>query len=136
MLSDCNFFKIDSFSDKRGELSFLQQGNNVMPFPIKRVYYLYETKENEIRGVHAHHKLEQVIIAISGKFEIKLDDGFDTKKIILDKPSQGLYLCPMIWRELRPLESNSICIVLASRIYEENDYIHEYEEFLDFCNSK
>ena len=129
MLSNCRIFEIESFLDKRGALSYLQKGHGV-PFPIERVYYLYNTKAKHIRGIHAHKKLEQIIFAVSGKFEIKLDDGESSKIIILDKPNKGLYVSPMIWRELTPLEDNGVCIVLASRKYEEDDYIHNYKEYL------
>jgi len=129
MLSDCNLFDIKSFSDKRGELSVLQEGEG-MPFSINRIYYLYETKAKHVRGVHAHHKLEQVIVALRGKFEIKLDDGKKSRIVVLDKPNIGLYVCPMIWREVASLDNNGICMVLASRKYEEEDYIHDYKDFL------
>ena len=129
MLSDCNLFDIKSFSDERGELSVLQEDEGV-PFSIKRIYYLYETKVTHVRGVHAHHKLEQVIVALRGKFEIKLDDGKRSKIVVLDKPNLGLYICPMIWREVASLDNNGICMVLASRKYEEEDYIHDYKDFI------
>ena len=129
MLSDCNLFNIKSFSDERGGLSVLQTGQGV-PFSIKRIYYLYDTKVTHVRGVHAHHKLEQVIVALSGKFEVKLDDGRSSKIVVLDKPNLGLYVSPMIWREVTPIENNGICMVLASRKYEEEDYIHDYKDFI------
>ena len=130
MLTNCNLFDIKSFSDERGELSVLQKGEGV-PFSIKRIYYLYDTKATHVRGVHAHHKLEQVIVALSGKFEIKLDDGKRSKIVVLDKPNLGLYICPMIWREVTSIENNGICMVLASRKYEEEDYIHDYKNFIN-----
>ena len=133
MLSDCNIFEIESFFDDRGGISFLQEGMGV-PFSIERIYYLYDTKVEHIRGIHAHKKLEQIIFAISGKFKIKLDDGKSSKIIILDKPNIGLYVCPMIWREVTPLEDIGICVVLASRKYEEEDYIHDYKEYLSLIN--
>ena len=133
MLSDCNIFEIKSFFDNRGGLSFLQEGQGI-PFPIERIYYLYDTKIKHIRGVHAHKKLEQIIFAASGRFEIKLDDGKSSKIITLDKPNVGLYVCPMIWREVTPLEDNGVCIVLASRKYEKDDYIHDYKEYLSLIS--
>ena len=129
MLSDCNLFDIQSFSDERGELSILQEDEGVK-FSIKRIYYLYDTKATHVRGVHAHHKLEQIIVALRGKFEIKLDDGNKSEIIVLDKPNLGLYVSPMIWREVTPMENNGICMVLASRKYEEEDYIHDYKDFI------
>jgi len=133
MLPDCIKFEINSFFDERGSISFLQEGQGV-PFPIERIYYLYDTKVQHIRGIHAHKKLEQIIFAASGRFEIKLDDGKDSKIIILDKPNEGLYVCPMIWREVTPLEDDGVCIVLASRKYEEDDYIHDYKEYLSLVS--
>ena len=129
MLSNCRIFEIESFLDKRGGLSYLQEGRGV-PFPIERVYYIYDTKAKHIRGIHAHKKLEQIIFAVSGSFEIKLDYGNSSKIFTLNKPNKGLYVSPMIWRELTPLENNGVCIVLASRKYEEDDYIHDYKEYL------
>ena len=129
MLSDCNLFEIETFFDSRGKLSFLQEGQGVS-FPIKRIYYLYDTKATHVRGVHAHRKLEQVIVALYSKFEVKLDDGKNSKIVVLDKPNLGLYVSPMIWREVIPTENNGICMVLASRKYEEEDYIHDYKDFI------
>ena len=132
MISECNLFEIQSFEDERGGLSVLEKNNNV-PFDIKRLYYLYNTKKNQIRGVHAHKRLEQIIIAFAGEFEILLDDG-KTKKIYkLDRPNLGLYVSPGIWREVYPLEEGGVCAVLASRKYEEDDYIHDYKDFLQYC---
>jgi len=133
MLSDCNIFEIESFFDERGGLSFIEEGQGA-PFPIERIYYLYNTKVKHMRGIHAHKKLEQIIFAASGSFEIKLDDGKSSKIIILDKPNVGLYVCPMIWREVTPLKNNGVCIVVASRKYEEEDYIHDYKEYLSLVS--
>lgn len=133
MLKDCNLFEIDTFKDNRGALSILQNGQG-SPFPIERIYYLYDAKVTHIRGVHAHHKLEQVIVAINGSFQIKLDDGFDSKTILLDRPNLGLYICPMIWREVTPVENGGVCMVIASRVYESEDYIHDYDEFINIVN--
>jgi dTDP-4-dehydrorhamnose 3,5-epimerase-like enzyme len=132
MLSDCNLFEIETFFDSRGKLSFLQEDQGVS-FPIKRIYYLYDTKATHVRGVHAHHKLEQVIVALYSKFEVKLDDGKNSKIVVLDKPNLGLYVSRMIWREVIPIENNGICMVLASRKYEEEDYIHDYKDFISLA---
>ena len=129
MISECNIFEINSFFDKRGALSILQNGEDV-PFKIKRIYYLYQTKKDCIRGIHAHKKLEQILVAFKGKFEITLHDGSRKKLVTLDKPNVGLYVCPMIWREVKPLSDDGICVVLASRKYEEEDYIHNFDDFL------
>ena len=129
MLNHCHTFNIDSYDDERGCLSVPEEGSN-LPFEIKRLYYLYRTRDRCIRGVHAHKKLEQIIVPFFGKFEILLDDGVSKKKFILDSPSVGLYVCPMIWREVTPIGDDGVCVVLASRKFEEDDYIHEYNDFL------
>ena len=132
MISECNLFEIQSFEDERGGLSVLERNNNV-PFHIKRLYYLYYTKKNQIRGVHAHKRLEQIIIAFAGEFKILLDDGKTKKTYKLDRPNLGLYVSPGIWREVYPLVEGGVCAVLASRKYEEDDYIHDYEDFIQYC---
>jgi dTDP-4-dehydrorhamnose 3,5-epimerase-like enzyme len=135
VLDKCYTFQIDSFEDERGSLSVLETGKNI-PFDVKRLYYLYHTQDQSVRGVHAHKKLEQILVSFSGKFEILLDDGFEKKTFTLDHPSKGLYVCPMIWREVTPIGNNGVCAVLASRQYEEDDYIHEYANFIDILSKK
>ena len=132
MISNCRLFDIRSFEDNRGGLSVIEAGID-LSFEIKRLYYLHHTLKNIVRGVHAHKKLEQVLISFSGSFDVLLSDGVNSKTFKLDKPNIGLYVCPMIWRELTPLEENSICTVLASRPYEEDDYIHNYDDFLSIA---
>lgn len=134
MISNCRLFDIRSFEDQRGGLSFVESGKDIN-FKIERLYYLYHTSKNILRGVHAHKKLEQVLISLNGSFEVLLSDGNKSQTYILDRPNLGLYVCPMIWRELNPLEDNSICVVLASREYEEDDYIHHFDEFLSIINA-
>lgn len=134
MISDCRLFEIRSFEDERGGLSVIETGSDIS-FNVKRLYYLYDTTVNLVRGVHAHKKLEQVIIAFSGVFEILLDDGNQKKKFILDRPNLGLYVSPGIWREVYTLKENGVCAVLASRVFEEDDYIHNYNEFIEFTKS-
>ena len=131
MISECKLFEIQSFQDNRGGLSVLEESSNV-PFDIKRLYYLYYTKVNQVRGVHAHKKLEQIIIAFAGKFEILLDDGKTKKTFSIDRPNLGLYVSPGIWREVYPLEEDGVCAVLASRKYEKEDYIHDYKDFIKY----
>lgn len=129
MISNCRLFDIQSFEDERGGLSFIEPGED-LKFNIARLYYLYHTSKNALRGVHAHKQLEQVLISLNGSFEVLLSDGIESQTFLLDRPNLGLYVCPMIWRELNPIEDNSICAVLASRPYEEDDYIHNYDDFL------
>ena len=101
----------------------------IIPFSIKRVYYLYDVPLNGERGGHAHKNLFQVLIALNGSFELLLDDGEKSKKIVLDRPDIGLYIPNGIWREMNKFSKNSVCLVLASEDYDENDYIRNYQEF-------
>jgi oxalate decarboxylase/phosphoglucose isomerase-like protein (cupin superfamily) len=120
-----NFPKI---ADARGNLSFIEKNRHV-PFDIKRVYYLYDIPSGATRGGHAHKKMEQVIIAISGSFEVILDDGKDRKAFFLNRPHYGIYIPPRLWREMENFSSNSVALVLASTLYDEGDYIRDYETF-------
>lgn len=110
-----------------GSLSFVEK--EIIPFSIKRVYYLYDVPFNGERGGHAHKDLFQVLIALNGSFELLLDDGSNTKKILLDSPNIGLYIPNGIWREMNNFSKNSVCLVLASEDYDENDYIRNYQDF-------
>jgi hypothetical protein len=101
-----------------------------VPFDIQRVYYLYDVPGGAERGGHAHKALHQFIIAISGSFDILLDDGKNKKRVHLSRSYNGLYICPMIWRELDNFSSGSVCLVLASNKYEESDYYRDYNEFM------
>jgi uncharacterized RmlC-like cupin family protein len=103
-----------------------------LPFDVKRVYYLYDVPGGESRGGHAHIELEQLIIAASGSFKVELDDGQNKKTFILNRPYQGLYILPGIWRELNDFSSGSVCFVIASKKYEENDYIRDYSDFIRY----
>lgn len=116
-------------SNAQGNLTFIE-GNNHVPFDIQRVYYLYDVPGGAIRGGHAHKNLHQMIIAMSGSFDITLDDGRNKKKFHLNRSYSGLYICPMIWRELDNFSSGSVCMVLASSIYREEDYHRNYSEFI------
>jgi hypothetical protein len=104
--------------------------NDVLPFEIKRVYYLYDIPSSANRGGHSHIKLQQVLIAISGSFDVVLKDGISERKITLNKPDKGLLIESNIWRELENFSSGSVCLVLASNIFSEEDYIRDYNEFL------
>ena len=113
--------------ESMGSLSVVE--NEVIPFSIKRVYYLYDVPKNGKRGGHAHKNLFQVLIAVNGSFEVLLDDGFNKKIIILNRPDVGLYIPNGIWREMNNFSKNSVCLVLASESYDEEDYIRNYEDF-------
>lgn len=127
-ISLCKIINLPKISDRRGNLTFIEEKKHV-PFEIKRVYYLYDVPSGESRGGHAHKHLQQFIIAVSGSFDVILDDGFERKRFHLNRPYYGLYICPMIWRELNNFSSGSVCLVLASEPYDEDDYIRDYETF-------
>jgi hypothetical protein len=128
MIDKCILIPLPKITDIRGNLTFIE-GSRHIPFEISRVYYLYDVPEKSKRGGHAHKALHQLIIAVSGSFDIRLSDGKNTKIFHLDSPSIGLYVCPMIWRELDNFSANSFCMVLASNYYDENDYYRDYDEF-------
>ena len=129
-LSDCRMIELPRITDPRGNLTFVE-GNEHVPFEIQRVYYLYDVPGGAKRGGHAHKELQQFIIAMSGSFDVVLDDGDSKKRIHLNRSYNGLYLCPMIWRELDNFSSGSVCMVLASIRYDEDDYFRVYQEFLE-----
>lgn len=128
MIEDCRIIELPKIQDARGNLSFVENSRHI-PFDIQRVYYLYDVPGGGERGGHAHKQLQQLIIAISGAFEIVLDDGFERKIVRLDRAYQGLFVCPMIWRELQNFSSGTVCLVLASAYYDESDYYRDYTKF-------
>jgi len=128
-LEDCRVIELPKISDPRGNLTFIEEDNQI-PFQIKRVYYLYDVPGGSERGGHAHKDLTQLIIAMSGSFDITLDDGSGKKMFHLNRSYQGLLVCPMIWRELDNFSSGSVCMVLASNLYSESDYYRDYSQFL------
>jgi hypothetical protein len=125
----CRIVSLPKISDPRGNLTFIEGGNHI-PFDIQRVYYLYDVPGGTERGGHAHKGLSQLIIAMSGSFDVVLDDGFGKKRYHLNRSYSGLYVCPMIWRELDNFSSGSVCMVLASNRYDESDYYRNYDEYL------
>ncbi len=129
-LSDCKIIELPKISDPRGNLTFIE-GDVHVPFPIERVYYLYDVPGGADRGAHAHKQLSQLMIAVSGSFSVTLDDGKKKKTFFLNRSNYGLYICPMIWREVHDFSSASVCMVLASRRYEESDYYRKYNDFLN-----
>ncbi|MEI6638926.1 MAG: WxcM-like domain-containing protein [Chlorobium sp.] len=128
-LDRCKIIELPKITEPRGNLTFVE-GNNHIPFDIKRVYYLYDVPGGAERGGHAHKALHQLIIAMSGSFDVLLDDGYTQRRFHLNRSYNGLYVCPMIWRELDNFSSGSVCMVLASNIYEESDYYREYGSFI------
>lgn len=127
-LRDCRIIDLPKIIDTRGNLTFIEGGRHV-PFPIQRVYYLYDVPGGAERGGHAHKGLHQLIVAMSGSFDVVLDDGHEKKRYHLNRSYYGLYVCPMIWRELDNFSSGSVCMVLASNLYDEEDYYRDYQEF-------
>lgn len=125
----CRMLDLPKIHDPRGNLTFIE-GERHVPFAIQRVYYLYDVPGGSDRGGHAHKTLHQFIIAMSGSFDVVLDDGRDKKRVHLSRSYNGLYLCPMIWRELDNFSSGSVCMVLASAPYDEGDYFRDYGEFM------
>ena len=129
-LDKCRIIDLPIIPDHRGNLTFIEGGIHV-PFDIKRVYYLYDVPGGAERGGHAHKELQQLIVAMSGSFDVVLDDGIRKKRVHLNRSYQGLYLPRMIWRELDNFSSGSVCMVLASQKYSENDYIRNYAYFAE-----
>jgi len=125
----CRLIELPRITDPRGDLTFIEAGRHV-GFEVKRVYYLYNVPGGAERGGHAHRRLEQLIVAMSGVFDVTLDDGSVRKTIALTRPYQGLYICPMVWRELSNFSPAAVCMVLASTWYDEGDYYRDYQEFL------
>lgn len=128
-IDTCSVITLPKISDPRGNLTSIEGGQQV-PFDIQRVYYLYDVPGGAERGGHAHKGLHQLIIAMSGSFDVVLDDGFNKKRVHLSRSYNGLYVCPMIWRELDNFSSGSVCMVLASNRYDEDDYFRNYGDFL------
>jgi hypothetical protein len=121
--------ELPKITDPRGNLTFIE-GNKHVPFAIERVYYLYDAPGGAERGGHAHKELQQLIVAMSGSFDVVLDDGSEKKRFHMNRSYYGLYVCSMIWRELDNFSSGSVCMVLASNRYDEADYYRDYNEYL------
>jgi dTDP-4-dehydrorhamnose 3,5-epimerase-like enzyme len=128
-VNKCKIIELPKISDPRGNLSFIEGGQHI-PFDIKRVYYLYDVPGGSDRGSHAHKNLHQFIVAMSGSFDVVLDDGKEKKRFHLNRSHYGLYLCPMMWRDLDNFSSGAVCMVLASEHYDEADYIRDYDQFV------
>ena len=120
--------------DERGQLVALEEYKDI-PFRIKRVYYMYDTKEGVVRGCHAHKKLQQILICIHGSCRIKLDNGKETKVIQKKKPYEGLYVSNAMWREMYDFSKDAVLMVLASELYDESDYIRNYDEFKEYLQN-
>lgn len=133
---DCTMVELDKHhSDRKGNLTVVENGVT-LPFDVKRVYYLYDVPGGENRGSHAHKELSQLIVAASGSFTVTLDDGKCKRSFFLNRPYQGLYVKPGLWRDLVDFSSGAVCMVLASDVYRKEDYIRDYTEFVDYRNRK
>lgn len=120
--------------DERGQLVALEEYKDI-PFAIKRVYYIYDTLEGVVRGGHAHKSLEQILVCIHGSCKIRLDNGYESKVVPLEKPYEGLYISNDMWREMYDFSPDAVLLVFASKLYDEKDYIRDYEEFLRFATA-
>jgi hypothetical protein len=132
-ISDCTLISLPQIHAEAGNITAINNNLNI-PFETKRVYYLYDVPNRADRGGHAHKELRQLIIAISGSFDIELFDGVNTIKYTLNQPDQGLLIVPGIWRNLNNFSGGGVCLVLASNCYAECDYIRDYSEYLELKN--
>lgn len=134
-LSLCKVVALQKITDPRGNLTFVE-GDNHIPFEIKRVFYLYDVPGGETRAGHSNIESEQFIIAMSGSFDIIVDDGFKKKKFHLNRAYYGLYLPTMVWREIVNFSSGAVCLALTSTTYSATDYIRDYEQFVSSVRIK
>ena len=128
---DIKLINLPRITDLRGNLT-VAEGNGIVPFDIKRAYWVYDVPGGESRGGHAHKRLRQVVVALSGSFHVTLDNGFERRTVLLNHPWQGLVIETNTWRTLDDFSSGAVCLVLASEHYEEDDYIYDYNEFLRY----
>jgi hypothetical protein len=128
-LQDCRYIDLPKIQDVRGNLTFIQGGDHI-PFDIARVYYLYDVPGGAERAGHGHRELQQLFVAMSGSFDVVLDDGVRQRRFHLNRSYYGLYVCPMVWRVIDNFSSGAVCMVLASARYDEADYLREYSDFM------
>ena len=127
-------YAFQQHGDERGMLIALEENKDI-PFAIKRVYYMYDTKKDIHRGFHAHKNLEQILVCVSGSCKVRLDNGYESKVVTLETPYEGLYISKSMWREMFDFSEDAVLMVLASELYDEADYIRNYDEFLEFVKS-
>ena len=135
MIDRCSLYNLPEIADPRGNLTFIESGRHI-PFDIRRVYYLYDIPGGSERGGHAHKALHEFIIAMSGSFDIHLDDGHSRKTVHMNRSYHGLYVCPMIWRAIDNFSSGAVCLVLASEYFDESDYYRDYSQFTNAARVK
>jgi dTDP-4-dehydrorhamnose 3,5-epimerase-like enzyme len=128
-IEKCKIIHLPKIQDQRGNLTFIESGRHI-PFDIKRLYYLYDVPGGTARAAHGHKKLQQLMVSMSGSFDITLDDGFNKKTFHLNRSYLGLYIPPMIWRDLDNFSSGAVCMVVASDFYDEGDYYRNYDSFI------
>lgn len=128
-MADCSLIDLPKISDPRGNLTFIEGGNHI-PFNIKRVFYLYDVPTGEDRGAHAHKTLHQFLVCLAGSFDVSLDDGTNKKLVHLNRPWKGLHIPPMTWASEVNFDPGSVCLVLASDKYDEDDYYRDYDQFI------
>ena len=134
-IEQCRIIELPKIADPRGNLTFVE-ANRHIPFDIKRVYYLYDVPGGSERAGHGHKQLQQLFIAMSGSFDLLIDDGHEKKKYHMNRSYYGLYVCPMIWRDLDNFSSGAVFMVLASDYYDESDYYRKYQDFIEAVNQK
>lgn len=126
---ECNLIELPKVSDPRGNLTFIEGARHI-PFEIKRVYYLYDVPGGAHRAGHAHKSLHQVLVALSGSFDVTVDNGFTKTKFHLNRSYQGLYIPAMVWRDIDNFSTGAVCLALASTVYDESEYFRDYQVFL------
>ena len=127
-IAEINLLKIPVVEDTRGNLAYIQ--NDILPFEFKRIYYLFDVPSNAFRGGHSHIDQHEILIALSGSFEVTVNDGKNKQSFLLNKPNVGLHIPTGIWRELENFSSGAVCLVLASDVFQEEDYIRDFDQFL------
>ena len=132
-LDRCRLIELPRIPDPRGSLTFIEGGRHI-PFRMRRTYWIYDVPGGEVRGSHAYRSLEEFIIALSGSFEVELDDGASRRTVVLNRSYYGLYVAPLIWRQLKSFSTNSVCLIGASAPYDERDYLRDYPEFLQVAS--
>jgi len=132
---DCVILPLSKIHNRAGNITIVEGKKNI-PFDVRRIYYLYDIPGGEDRGGHAHKELYQLIVAASGSFNVLLNDGQNKKIVTLNRPDYGVLVVPGIWRELFEFSSGAICLVLASQKYDQEDYIRQYDQFVDFRHKK
>tara|TARA_B100000927_G_C16464352_1_gene469116 strand:- start:2000 stop:2413 length:414 start_codon:yes stop_codon:yes gene_type:complete len=133
-LLNCKLLDIPLIKERRGDISFIDSNKHI-PFEIKRIYYIYDVPKDQVRGSHAHKELRQFLICISGVLEINIDDGFQKRNFTLDDPSKGLLIEPVVWKDIKFLEDNSVCLCLVNEYFSEADYLRTYNDFKKYIDS-